>query len=103
IRLWPERLTEPARWRERRMVFVNSMSDLFHADIPGPFVRRVFEVMLAVDRHVYQVLTKRPSRARRFCQQNTDLFPGGVVPAHIWIGSPVEGADDLYRVGARRA
>ncbi len=102
VRLWPARLTEPSRWRERRMVFVNSMSDLFHADIPDPFVRRVFEVMLAVDRHVYQVLTKRPGRARRFCQQNADLFPGGVVPAHIWIGSSVEREDVLYRVAHLR-
>jgi len=80
------------------MVFVNSMSDLFHADIPDAFVRQVFEVMLTVNRHVYQVLTKRPSRARRFCQQNTDLFPDGRVPTHIWIGTSVERGDVLYRV-----
>lgn len=98
VRLWPERLQEPARWRERRMVFVNSMSDLFHADIPDAFVRRVFEVMLTADRHVYQVLTKRPSRARRFYQKNADLFPDGYMPAHIWIGTSVERADVLYRV-----
>src|SRR5688572_24297683 len=54
VRLWPERLDEPPRWRDARMVFVNSMSDLFHADIPENFVRRIFEVMLRADRHVYQ-------------------------------------------------
>jgi protein gp37 len=102
VRLWPERLRDPARWRERRMVFVNSMSDIFHADIPDAFVRQVFEVMLTVNRHVYQVLTKRPSRARRFCQHNADLFPDGHVPAHIWIGTSVERADVLYRVAHLR-
>ena len=48
------------------MVFVNSMSDLFHRDVPDNFVRDIFEVMLSADRHVYQVLTKRPARAVRF-------------------------------------
>jgi protein gp37 len=102
VRLWLERLADPARWRERRMVFVNSMSDLFHADIPDSFVRRVFEVMLSVDRHIYQVLTKRPARALRFFRQNVDLFPEGLVPEHIWMGTSVERVDVLYRVGHLR-
>lgn len=103
IRLWPERLDDPAKWRGPRMVFVNSMSDLFHVDVPDEFVRRIFEVMLRVERHTYQVLTKRPSRARRFVDRNTDLFPGGVVPGHIWIGTSVEDGDVLYRVDHLRA
>jgi protein gp37 len=74
------------------------MSDLFHADIPDAFVKSVFEVMLEVDRHVYQVLTKRPSRAARFCRQNMDLFPGGVVPPHIWMGTSIEDQKVDYRV-----
>ena len=60
VRLWPERLGQPALWRDPRVVFVNSMSDLFHVDVPEPYIREVFEIMLAVDRHIYQVLTKRP-------------------------------------------
>jgi len=98
VRLWPERLEQPRKWRSSRMVFVNSMSDLFHADIPDAFVRQVFEVMLEVDRHVYQVLTKRPSRAARFCRQNMDLFPSGVVPPHIWMGTSVEDQAVDYRI-----
>lgn len=103
VRLWPERLEEPARWREPRMVFVNSMSDLFHVDIPNAFVRQVFEVMLEVDRHTYQVLTKRPSRARRFFAKNEDLFPGGEIPAHIWMGTSVENQEVVHRVDHLRA
>lgn len=103
VRLWPERLEQPRKWRSPRMVFVNSMSDLFHADIPDAFVRSVFEVMLEVDRHVYQVLTKRPSRATRFCRKNMDLFPDGVVPPHIWMGTSVEDQQVDYRVRHLRA
>ena len=67
VRIWPERLGQPAGWKGRRLVFVNSMSDLFHCDIPVDFLRAVFEVMLDVDRHTYQVLTKRPGRRRVSC------------------------------------
>ncbi|HEU0016595.1 MAG TPA: phage Gp37/Gp68 family protein [Longimicrobium sp.] len=98
VRMWPERLRDPAKWRDDRMVFVNSMSDLFHADIPESFVRQIFEVMLEVDRHVYQVLTKRPARMARFVRRNAALFPGGIVPRHIWMGTSVEDMDVAYRV-----
>ena len=103
VRLWPARLTHPSHWAEPRMVFVNSMSDMFHADIPREFLRRVFRVMLEVDRHIYQVLTKRPARAIRFVEQNPDLFDGGMVPDHIWMGTSVENSDVAYRVRHLRA
>lgn len=98
VRLWPKRLDQPASWRKPRIVFVNSMSDLFHADVPDAFVRQVFEVMLKVDRHVYQVLTKRPSRAVRFFGLHQDLFPSGRIPEHIWMGTSVESQSVAYRV-----
>jgi protein gp37 len=98
VRLWPERLGQPAKWADPRMVFVNSMSDLFHVDVPEPFLRRIFEVMLSVDRHVYQVLTKRPARAARFFGRNADLFPEGIVPDHVWIGTSVENQENAYRI-----
>jgi protein gp37 len=103
VRIWPDRLKEPRSWREPRMVFVNSMSDLFHVDIPTVFVRQIFEVMLEQDRHVYQVLTKRPARAAKFVETNTDLFPGGEVPPHIWVGTSVEDDRVLYRVDHLRS
>ena len=102
VRLWPERLEYPVRWKDPRRIFVNSMSDLFHTDIPEAFQRRVFEVMLRADHHIYQVLTKRPSRAERFVRRNADLFTAGIVPGHIWIGASVESADVLYRVDQLR-
>ena len=98
VRLWPERLTAPGKWKEARMVFVNSMSDLFHVDVPDEYVRRVFEVMIKFDHHTYQVLTKRPTRAVRFFQQNRDLFPLGTIPRHIWMGTSVEDQSVAYRV-----
>jgi protein gp37 len=98
VRLWPERVDEPIRWRTPRMVFVNSMSDLFHVDVPEEFTRRLFEVMLAADRHIYQILTKRPSRASRFIRRNADLFENGIVPDHIWMGTSVELESVAYRV-----
>jgi protein gp37 len=98
VRIWPERLDQPARWSRPKRVFVNSMSDLFHADIPKAFVRRIFQVMLERDRHVYQVLTKRPARARGFHEENLDLFGGLPLPEHIWIGTSVEDEEVAYRV-----
>jgi len=98
VRIWPNRLVIPGQWREPRMVFVNSMSDLFHADVPDAFVRRCFEVMLAADHHVYQVLTKRPGRAIRFIDRHGDLFGNGPLPSHIWIGTSVEDQSVDYRV-----
>lgn len=98
VRLWPERLDQPQRWRQSRMVFVNSMSDLFHRDIPENYVRKVFQIMLDEDRHIYQVLTKRPARAAKFIDRHADLFDDGPVPGHIWIGTSVENQKALYRV-----
>lgn len=107
VRLWPERLSDPVHWQTPRRVFVNSMSDLFHVDVPEHFVRAVFRVMLQADWHVFQVLTKRPSRLHRFVARNRDLFAHGVIPDHIWVGTSVEAqsvafrADHLRRVDAR--
>jgi protein gp37 len=98
VRIWEERLSQPERWADSRRIFVNSMSDLFHRDIPESFVREIFEVMLRVDRHIYQVLTKRPARAVRFFERNRDLFPEHRIPPHIWMGTSVENQDVDYRV-----
>lgn len=81
----------PRRWRSPRVVFVNSMSDLFHAKVPTAFVRDVFEVMAATPQHTYQVLTKRSTRLRRLADQLS-------WPANLWIGVSVENATQLTRV-----
>jgi protein gp37 len=102
VRLWPERLGEPAKWKDPRMIFVNSMSDLFHADVPDAFISRIFEAMLTADHHIYQVLTKRPARMGRFVKKHPGLFPSGDVPAHIWMGTSVENQSVAYRVNHLR-
>lgn len=91
VAVHPGALDLPHRWREPRTVFVNSMSDLFHARIPLEFVVRVFEVMQATPRHTYQVLTKRSVRLRR-------LAPQLPWPENIWLGVTVEDADHGHRV-----
>ena len=69
MRLWPERLALPLSWTKPRRIFVNSMSDLFHQDIPTEYIAAVFETMANADWHVFQVLTKRPGRLRRIADQ----------------------------------
>jgi protein gp37 len=76
----PDALTEPLRWKKPRRIFVNSMSDLFHARVPREFLVRVFAVMAATPQHTYQILTKRPDRAARIltdlCRCGTGHPPG---------------------------
>lgn len=80
ITVHPDSLTEPLRWKKPRKVFVNSMSDLFHARVPREFLVRVFAVMAATPQHTYQILTKRPERAARIltdlCRCGTGHPPG---------------------------
>ena len=64
LRLVPEKLAEPMRWGTSRMIFVNSMSDLFHEDVPDDYIEAVVQVMLRANWHTYQVLTKRAERMR---------------------------------------
>lgn len=84
-------LDAPYRWRGSRLVFVNSMSDLFHARVPFEFVRRVFKVMEDTPQHSYQLLTKRARRLRRVAHQ----LPW---PANVWMGVSVENDGQLERV-----
>jgi len=91
VRLHPDSLGLPLRWREPRLVFVNSMGDLFHEDVPEEFVRDVFDVMRRAHWHVFQVLTKRSARL---------LAIGSRLdwPANVWAGVTVENQDVLTRV-----
>lgn len=72
VRLVPERLDQPLRWKRPRRIFVNSMSDLFHPDVPDDFIAEVFSVMALADDHTFQVLTKRPQRMADLL--DTDAF-----------------------------
>jgi protein gp37 len=87
LRLVPEKLAEPLRWRTPKTVFVNSMSDLFHKDVPEDYVEAVCRVMQRASWHTYQVLTKRSSRMRNLLQ--TRLHFAADLP-HVWWGVSVE-------------
>jgi protein gp37 len=95
LRLWPARLPQPARWKQPRMIFVNSMSDLFQKEVPRSFLDQVFEAMEAADWHVYQVLTKRSSLMRDYVARR---YIGGPVPRHIWLGVSVEDRTHASRI-----
>ncbi len=71
LRFYPDRLELPLRWRKPRRIFVNSMSDLFHEDIPGEFIDKVFAVMALADWHIFQILTKRPDRMLAYLSDPT--------------------------------
>ena len=87
LTLRPTRLLQPFEWKKPRMIFVNSMSDLFHKDIPEEYIEQVFETMEAADWHVYQVLTKRSSLMQKFINRR---YNSRRAPAHIWLGVSVE-------------
>ena len=85
----------PLNWSAPRLVFVNSMSDLFHAKVTDRFIERVFDVMAATPRHTYQVLTKRPKRLAR-------LAPRLPWPTNLWMGVSVENNGQAWRVDRLR-
>ena len=86
IRLHYDRLDAPGKWKSSRRVFVNSMSDLFHDEVPFDFVREVFLRMAKYDQHIYQVLTKRPERMLEYVEWGR----GPDWPDHVWAGVSVE-------------
>lgn len=96
VTVHPDVLDEPLRWRAPRLVFVNSMSDLFHARVSIDFVRDVFAVIAATPQHTYQVLTKRSTRLRRLAGQLE-------WPPNLWMGVSVEHGGTLPRVHDLRA
>ena len=95
LRLRPARLKQPLSWRGPRRIFVNSMSDLFHKEIPRVFIDQVFDTMEAADWHTFQVLTKRSSLLTRYLEKR---YPDSRAPAHIWLGVSVEDAQNTVRI-----
>lgn len=94
-RFWEERLNQPRRWREPRRIFVNSMSDVFHAQFSVDQIRQVFDVMADCPQHQFQVLTKRPERALRLASR----LPW---PENVWVGVSVEDTRVAKRVDVLR-
>jgi protein gp37 len=112
VTVHPDAVNLPLRWRTSRMIFVDSMSDLFHARVPTPWVADVFAVMAAARRHTFQLLTKRPGRMRRlladpaFVGQVRDRAAGKGLAAgawewplpNVWAGASVEDGRVLHRI-----
>ena len=91
LQLRPERLDQPLRWKKPRTIFVNSMSDLFHEDVPDEYIQQVFDVMESAERHRFQVLTKRSRRL-------AELAPTLPWPENVWMGVSVENQRFTSRV-----
>lgn len=86
-------LSAPLEWRKPKRIFVNSMSDLFHPDVPTAFIQKVWDVMLDCPQHHFQILTKRPARMAA-------MFADGTIEAspNIWVGTSVESSDVVERI-----
>jgi protein gp37 len=96
LRIWPERLDQPLKWKRPRTIFVNSMSDLFHERIPDEFIAQVFNVMERANHHIFQVLTKRPERMLEIA----DELPW---PANVWMGVSIENRRFVRRADLLRS
>lgn len=84
VQLKPERLSFPLSWRAPRRIFVNSVSDLFHEDVPDEFILEVFQTMAQAEQHTFQVLTKRPARMLRWFEEYLPDACSGERPAPVW-------------------
>jgi protein gp37 len=95
IQLLPQRLEDPLKWQKSSKIFVNSMSDLFHSNVPEEYIRQVFDTMERAFWHTFQILTKRPGRLRR-------LGPQLNWPENVWMGVSIETDDLTPRANALR-
>ena len=100
LTLRPERVLQPLGWKRPRMVFVNSMSDLFHKEIPQEYIAAVFDTMERANWHTYQVLTKRSTLLRKFINNRYRKRPA---PRHIWLGVSVEDERAATRIAHLQA
>lgn len=91
VTLHEDLIDTPLKWKKPRVIFVNSMSDLFHEDIPFEFIKRVFKTMAKADHHIFQVLTKRSARLR-------ELSCELAWASNIWIGVTVENSNVVHRI-----
>lgn len=99
VTLHPDVLDQPLRWRKPRRVFVNSMSDLFHEEVPDRYIEDVIGVMLGARQHIFQVLTKRPERMRDFLRER---IAGDRGPANVWWGVSIENRRFVHRADLLR-
>ena len=91
ITLHSDCLNEPLKWKKRHNIFVCSMSDIFHEDVPFDFIDKIFETIIATPQHNYQILTKRAERMAEY-------FKGKEIPKNVWLGVTVESIDYKNRI-----
>ena len=91
LTLHPEDLDLPIKWKKHKKIFVDSMSDLFHKDIPDEFIDKVWQTMGKADWHIYQILTKRPERMAAYSWKQAEL-------PNVWLGTSVEDSKVKYRI-----
>lgn len=104
IRLHPDRLDKPMHWRKPRLVFVNSLSDLFHPDVPLQFINRVFAVMQLAERHTFQILTKRPQHMAQVLAYDDHPRAALYWPRpNVWLGTSIESDRYTWRANHLRA
>jgi protein gp37 len=96
LTLHPDRLDDPLKWRKPARVFVNSMSDLFHPDIPDDFIGNVFNTMMQAEQHTFQVLTKRPQRMETFVKMWLGESWGQWID-NLWLGTSIESDRYVFR------
>lgn len=99
LTLRPNMLDRPREWKSPRRIFVNSMSDLFHTGVSDQYLDAVFDRMERVERHIYQVLTKRPERMRRYIRRR---YGNREAPAQLWLGVSVESNEYAWRADMLR-
>ncbi len=100
--LHPSRLDQPLRWQRPRMVFVNSMADLFHELVPAEYVAQVFDVMARAPEHTFQILTKRPERMVEVVSGYYRFHQTAVLP-NVWLGVSIENDRWVHRADGLRA
>lgn len=102
VKLWPDRLTLPIKWKKPKKVFVNSMSDLFLDSVPNVFIEKVFNFMTVASLHTFQVLTKRPERMSDWTRQRYQSKKKErnklEWPSNVWLGVSVETQDYIQRI-----
>lgn len=99
VRFIPEHLEDPLRWKRSRMIFVNSMSDLFHEKVPDEWIDQIFSVMWRAPQHAFQVLTKRPERMQKYMADWDKRMNGVKRLPNVWMGVSVENQETAdYRI-----
>lgn len=103
LTLHEDALNIPLRWKKSKKIFVNSMSDLFHKDIPFDFIDKVWDVMLKANWHIYQILTKRPEIMLKYLEERRKVSHAlNTSPKHIWLGTSVEDSRVIHRINTLR-